>query len=149
MTDKALQQLVENISQQYFKRTFEHEAIFNSRLRTTGGRYMLESHRLEFNPKQLTEHGINALIDIIKHELCHYHLHLQGRGYKHGDQDFKELCQTTGAPRFCQPLSRHRDYQYIYQCNHCEQLYYRKRKINLIKYRCGICHSELHLTRKV
>ena len=47
---------------------------------------------------------MEELIRIIKHELCHYHLHLEGKGYKHRDQDFKELLQKVGASRFCSPL---------------------------------------------
>ena len=34
---------------------------------------------------------MDELISIIKHELCHYHLHQEGKGYKHRDQDFKDL----------------------------------------------------------
>ena len=31
----------------------------------------------------------DALIDIIKHELCHYHLHLGGKGYNIKIQNLK------------------------------------------------------------
>lgn len=34
---------------------------------------------------------------IIKHELCHYHLHLRGMGYKHRDADFKTLLAQVGG----------------------------------------------------
>ena len=50
-----------------------------------------ESHNIEINKKHYEEFGIEELIGIIKHELCHYHLHIEKRGYKHRDQDFKEL----------------------------------------------------------
>ena len=48
--------------------------------------------------------GEKELIGIIKHELCHYHLHLEGKGYQHQDQEFKKLLKKVGAPRFCTPL---------------------------------------------
>ena len=42
MTDLELQHLVEELSIKYFERPFVHKAYFNYRLRTTGGRYLLE-----------------------------------------------------------------------------------------------------------
>ena len=40
---------------------------------------------------------MEELIGIIKHELCHYHLHLEGKGYQHRDKDFKELLKKVGG----------------------------------------------------
>ena len=51
MTNEELETLVKKLSIKYFNREFKHEASFNSRLRTTGGRYHLRSHNLDFNPK--------------------------------------------------------------------------------------------------
>ena len=31
--------------------------LFNNKLRTTGGRYMLDSHNIEINPKQYQYYG--------------------------------------------------------------------------------------------
>ena len=42
MNNDELQNLTETISKQYFNKIFEHEAYFNNRLRTTGGRYILK-----------------------------------------------------------------------------------------------------------
>ena len=64
MNDQALQGLVEKISSEDFGRKFKHRAFFNGRLRTTGGRYRLQDHDIEINPKMLTEHGSNVLIGI-------------------------------------------------------------------------------------
>lgn len=97
MTNAELQQLVEKISMQSFHKPFLHKAYFNPRLRTTGGRYMLRSHDIDINRKYLDEHGLDELIGIIKHELCHYHLHIEGKGYKHGDQEFKSLLKKSGG----------------------------------------------------
>ena len=69
---------------------------------------MLSSHNIELNRKYLLEHGQSELVGIIKHELCHYHLHLEGKGYKHRDKDFRDLLQKVGAPRFCTPLQTKR-----------------------------------------
>jgi len=104
LNERELQQLTEHISQQFFGKTFRHQAVFNDRLKTTGGRYLLGTHNIELNRRYLEEHGREELIGIIKHELCHYHLHLEGKGYQHRDRDFKALLKQVGAPRFCTPL---------------------------------------------
>ena len=51
MNDQELQNLVEEISWEFFNKPFHHQAIFNSRLKTTGGRYLLDSHNIEMNKK--------------------------------------------------------------------------------------------------
>ena len=81
-----------------------HKVKFNSRLRTTGGRYLLKSHNVELNYRYYEMYGKEELIGIIKHELCHYHLHITGRGYKHRDRDFRELLKKVDAPRFCKRM---------------------------------------------
>lgn len=80
MNEQELQMLVEELSITYFSQAFLHKATFNSRLKTTGGRYHLSSHNLDFNPRILEIYGRDELVGVIKHELCHYHLHLQGSG---------------------------------------------------------------------
>lgn len=95
MNNDKLQRMVENLSEEKFGRTFRHCAYFNKRLRTTGGRYLLKSHDIEINPKQYEHYGEDAVVKIILHELCHYHLHIAGKGYQHKDQDFKTI-EPTG-----------------------------------------------------
>ena len=138
--DESLQRLVAEISRVAFGREFQHQAIFNRRLRTTGGRYHLSSHDLDFNPKVYERYGLPELVNVIKHELCHYHLHLTGRGYQHRDADFKKLLAKTGGSRFVKPLIEQAPENYIqYQCQKCQTLILRKRKINTKRYgcRCG------------
>src|SRR5699024_9266454 len=101
---EELFQFVNNISQKYFHKRFLHEVCYNKRLRTTGGRYLPAQQRIELNPKYAVELAGSEFIGIIKHELCHYHLHIEGKGYGHRDQEFKDLLKRTGSPRFCKSL---------------------------------------------
>lgn len=151
MEDKDLQKLIEEISITYFNRPFLHSASFNHRLKTTGGRYLTSTSDIEINKKYYDALGMDELVGIIKHELCHYHLHIQGKGYKHRDQDFRSLLKKVGAPRFCTPIgspsSRPKTFR-IYECKDCRQLYKRVRRVNTIKYRCGKCRGKLREIEK-
>lgn len=142
--EKNLYKLVNDLSLRYFKKPFRHFVTFNSRLRTTGGRYVPAKKCIELNPKYVTEMDKSEFIGIIKHELCHYHLHIEGKGYKHGDKAFKELLKKTNSPRYCKPLPSmsNRD-KHIYECTKCYYIYKRVRRINLKRYRCGKCHGHL------
>lgn len=142
MMDSELQILVEKVSVDFFGKPFTHVAKHNGRLRTTGGRYMLADHSVEINPSVFKLHGMEELIGVIKHELCHYHLHIEGKGYKHRDADFRTLLKETSSPRFCKPLVKRNEKTisfYIYKCISCELEYKRKRRMDVKKYRCGKC----------
>ncbi|MDM7882191.1 SprT family protein [Staphylococcus borealis] len=150
MNNNELQTIVERISSQFFNRPFCHKALFNNKLRTTGGRYMLKSHNIEINPKQYQYYGEKALIDIIKHELCHYHLHILGKGYQHKNTDFKVLSKQVGAPRFCTPILTYEERaNYVYQCKSCGCQYLRIKKVDVKKMRCGKCNGKLSLIKRI
>jgi SprT-like protein len=149
MKQEQLQKLVEDISLTIFQKEFVHAASFNPRLRTTGGRYLLQSHNIEINKKYYDERGIEELIGIIKHELCHYHLHLEKKGYQHRDKDFKNLLKKVGAPRFCKPLDSTKQSRstkaYYYKCKNCSQQYLRKKRVDTSRFVCGRCKGTLLL----
>lgn len=151
MNQIELQQLVEKISLESFKNPFVHKAMFNPRLRTTGGRYHLETHHLDFNPKVLKAYGMATFEGIIKHELCHYHLHLAGRGYRHSDKDFKELLNRVGALRYTPSLEvkQGKALRWAYQCKGCQTIIYRKRRFDAKKYMCAECRSAFQLNGRV
>lgn len=146
MTDEELQELIENVSLDAFGKPFIHIALFNKRLRTTGGRYMLSNHSIEINPLVLEMHGTEELVGVIKHELCHYHLHIEGKGYHHRDADFRNLLKCTSSPRFCRSLSernKRAHTMHVYECLSCKLLYKRRRRMDVRKYRCGKCAGQI------
>ncbi|MCY9592002.1 SprT family protein [Paenibacillus chitinolyticus] len=148
MDDGQLQEWVEQISLQAFGWPFRHRARFNRRLRATGGRYFTKSHDIEISWHQWETYGRDDVEKIIKHELCHYHLHLQRRGYQHRDADFKLLLKQVGGTRFCRALPQRKEpasYKYKLKCVACGTEYYRKRKMDVRKYSCGKCRGKLEL----
>lgn len=150
MTNIELTELVKWVSLKYFNKPFQHQAYFNNRLRTTGGRYHLHSHDLDFNPKIVEVFGRDILIGIIKHELCHYHLHLTGKGYRHGDTDFKELLEQVDGLRYTPSIEREKGLliRWAYRCQACGRVYHRKRRFNVRKFVCGQCRGHLVLQGK-
>jgi SprT-like protein len=154
MEEHELQKLVEKISVELFGKRFKHKAFFNSKLRTTGGRYLLGTHNIEINKKYLEQLGEKELIGIIKHELCHYHLHLEGKGYQHRDPEFKGLLKKVDAPRFCNrltdlPQKKSSKKLLLYQCTKCHLQYKRKRNIDTSRYVCGKCRGKLVKVKEV
>lgn len=147
MNNEQLQQLVQQISLESFAKPFRHQATFNSRLRTTGGRYHLASHNIDINPLMLTEFSKATLVGVIKHELCHYHLHLAGVPSNHKDSEFKKLLKAVGGSRYAPKTSKakSRVVRYRYRCLECGLLYERQRAVNITKYYCGKCHGKLQL----
>jgi SprT-like protein len=148
MDNQELQHLVNKISIEFFNKPFRHQAYFNPRLRSTGGRYLLGTNNIEINKKYLIQLGKDELIGIIKHELCHYHLHLEGSGYQHRDQEFKALLKKVEAPRYCthlpdSPKKRSLKKILLYECSQCRLQYKRKRSINTSRYVCGKCRGKL------
>ncbi|OCA89366.1 SprT family protein [Bacillus sp. FJAT-27225] len=154
MENHELQKLTEELSLQLFGIPFKHEAIFNPRLKTTGGRYLLNTHNIEINRKYLDQLGFDEMVGIIKHELCHYHLHLAGKGYRHRDADFRLLLKKVDAPRFCgqlpeKQMKRRSGKIITYECAACGTTYQRKRKLDVSRYVCGKCRGKLRKVEEV
>lgn len=137
---------VRQVSLEDFGKTFNHQAQWNTRLRSTGGRFFPKDGHLDFNPKVYQELGLEVFRKIVRHELCHYHLYYEGKGYKHKDITFKELLKEVDGLRFVPPLSSARQKPaLVYKCHSCGQVYQRKRRIDTKRYRCGLCHGKLIL----
>lgn len=152
MDNQELQAWTERISLRDFGLPFLHQASFNTRLSSTGGRYFTKSHHIEISSKQLETYGLDEVEKIIKHELCHYHLHIRKKGYQHRDADFKLLLQKVGGSRYCSAVpgaTRRELYKFKLECVSCSMAYYRKRKVNVRKYACGRCRSKLKLVEIV
>ena len=144
-----LTEYVQSVSLEDFGRPFTHQAQWNSRLRTTGGRFFPKDGHLDFNPKVYQELGLEVFRKIVRHELCHYHLYFEGKGYQHKDLAFKQLLKEVDGLRFVPPLSSaNQKPNLVYTCQTCQQIYQRKRKMDTKRYRCGLCRGKLLLLNR-
>ncbi|MFS1663222.1 SprT family protein [Streptococcus sp. zg-JUN1979] len=133
---------VKKVSLEDFGRPFCHQAQWNNRLRSTGGRFFPADGHLDFNPKLYAAYGLAVFRKIVKHELCHYHLYYAHKGYKHGDKDFKDLLKQVDGLRYAPKLDT-KTRLYTYQCQSCHMMYRRKRRVNTKTRVCGVCHGPL------
>lgn len=140
---------VKQVSIEDFGKPFKHKAQWNTRLRSTGGRFFPKDGRLDFNPKVYQELGLEVFRKIVRHELCHYHLYFEGKGYQHKDLAFKQLLKEVDGLRFVPLLSSsNQKPSLVYACQSCQQIYQRKRKIDTKHYRCGLCRGKLLLLNR-
>jgi len=140
---------VKQVSLEDFSKPFIHHAQWNRRLRSTGGRFFPKDGHLDFNPKVYQELGLEVFRKIVRHELCHYHLYFEGKGYQHKDLAFKQLLKEVDGLRFVPPLSSaNQKPNLVYACQSCQQIYQRKRKIDTKRYRCGLCRGKLLLLNR-
>ena len=74
-------------------------------------------------------------------------MHIDGKGYRHGDRDFKELMDQVGGLRFTPSLEVKHDYiiRWEYECSGCQNKVYRKRRFNLNKFVCYSCKNKFIL----
>lgn len=126
---------------------FRHKAVWNRRLRSTGGRFFPADGHLDFNPRHLEEQGLDVFRKIVRHELCHYHLYFEQKGYRHGDRDFKDLLEAVDGLRYAPTLKDTANLPMLYTCQSCGQIYRRKRRIDTQKYHCGKCYGCLVLNQ--
>lgn len=142
MNNQNLQELTEKWSLEYFQRPFQHQIVFNTRLKTTGGRYHLHDHHIDINPLMYTEYDLDTLRRVVLHELCHYHLHLTGNDYHHRSTAFRELLKMVGGSRFAPPTSATQKKIHYYQCAGCRTQIARQRRFNTNKYVCRRCGNK-------
>jgi Uncharacterized protein conserved in bacteria len=150
MTDQELTELIKKVSQEYFGKPFVHQAYFNSRLKTTGGRFHLKDRNIDINPKIYQEFGIATLVGVIKHELCHYHLYNDGLPAQHRDRTFRILLQQVGGLRYSPIKSTVKKKTYhVYECTNCQTIYQRVKKINTSRFVCGKCRGKLKYLKDI
>ena len=150
MSDQELTELIKKVSQKYFGKPFVHQACFNSRLKTTGGRFHLQDRHIDINPKIYQQFGYDTLIGVIKHELCHYHLYNNGLPAQHKDKDFKILLERVGGLRYSPIQSAIKKKTYhIYECTNCQHIYRRVKRINTRRFVCGKCRGKLRYIKDI
>ena len=104
------------------------------------------------NKKYLEQLGMDELMGIIKHELCHYHLHQEGRAISIEIRILKNYFIKVGGTEVLFTSSgnvgKKEEINRIitYICIECKEVYKRKKKLDTNRYVCGHCSGKLILT---
>ena len=101
-----LTEYVKRVSWEDFGLSFKHKAVWNKRLKSSGGRFFPKDGHLDFNPHLYEAYGLDVFRKIVRHELCHYHLYFAQKGYRHQDRDFKELLAAVGGLRYAPKMAK-------------------------------------------
>lgn len=107
MNVNDLTKLAKEFAMEYWGMEFNVPIIINNRLRNSLGRMCFNLERLtgKIIPTKLEMAGItlsnynnNTIIGILKHELCHWALAMQGKPFNDGHPVFEKELQRIGAP---------------------------------------------------
>ncbi|HCX71274.1 MAG TPA: hypothetical protein DHD79_08535, partial [Firmicutes bacterium] len=142
MNDSSLTQLTEAVARDTFGRSFGGRAAFNSRFRSRGGDVNVKQSLIRVSRRLYEEHGQEAVIGVLRHELCHLFLFRDGLPYTHRSKEFKELAAAVDAPRFAPPIERNRQpkryRRFYYACPVCGSRFKTNAKIHAP---CPHCHQ--------
>lgn len=96
-SEQELTQATQQIARDLFGRDFEGKVTYNKRLRRAAGRCLggVAGFPIEINP--ITPTNKELLVEVIKHELCHYFLNKDGLPSGHGSKEFKTLLAQVGG----------------------------------------------------
>lgn len=139
LCESELLALTTRLSLTWWQRPFTGTVCWNSRLRTSAGRFSHRTQTIELNLRHASHFGHGSLEETIKHELIHYHFPGAGHG-----PIFRQEAARIGCARFCQPIPRPVRV-HTYQCQQCGATFQRRRSFNTRKFRCARCQGMLKL----
>lgn len=137
--------LFEEINQKHFDGFLIAPGLrWNSRLRTSAGRFIPGSRRMffEFPPiieiaSYLREEGesVQLIWDTMAHEMIHYWLWVRRRPYGHTGE-FLNKMREMGVSRY-NPVPRRRAVKYLYRCPCCLGQYPARKRLGILA--CAKC----------
>lgn len=152
MNDSSLTILTEAVARDNFGRSFGGQAVFNNRFRSRGGDVNVKQSLIRVSRRLYDEHGREAVIGVLRHELCHLFLYRDGLAYTHRSKEFKDLAAAVGAPRFAPAINNdqqpRRYRRFYFACPACGSRFKTNSRLQSF---CPHCHKAMLLytgTRK-
>lgn len=122
---KEMEIYAQNFLKENFNMSIEIPIVIDGRLTRTGGSYhhtikkpiMIKVSERFMYGALLDNEGVEAILDVLKHELVHYALHMQGKDYNDGQKEFEETLAklnigSSGATASKKRLSKKRNVWY-------------------------------------
>ena len=149
-TEKQLTDFATSFLKDHFDITLHIPIIRNNRLRSTLGRYVIDSNdipiRIELSGNVLTYGNKETIIGVLKHECIHYAYHVQGKNMHDGDPEFELALKRFNAPS-TETLKVGK--YYVFECEQCKKVGESRLKrlaVHPSNYRTSCCKAKLRLT---
>lgn len=146
MNDSSLTMLAEAVAKDTFGRSFSGQAVFNNRFRSRGGDVNVKQSLIRVSRRLYDEHGRDAVIGVLQHELCHLFLFRDGLPFTHRSKEFKDLAAAVGAPRFAPAIKKDRQpgryRRFYFACPACGSRFKANARFQSL---CPHCHQAILL----
>ena len=143
--NRSLLELFLDINHEHFDGALVPSLLeWNSRLRTSAGRFIPGSHKfwriytpkIEIASYLLDEENSSQLIyDTLAHEMIHYWLWVRKRPHGH-TAEFLDKMREMGMSRY-NVVPRPRPFKYVYQCLACQKTFPARKKLGILA--CSDC----------
>lgn len=148
LTNQQLSVLAEHLSQTYWQQRCTIPVVWNGRLSTTMGRfcYSLQKNkrtavRIELSKKAAQHLDRQTFIQVLLHELCHYHLFKQGKPFSDHHPVFETEIKRVGAiPTNTIKLPQK---GYKLYCSKCQAFLGTRKRFNPKRYLSSCCRAQI------
>lgn len=147
---------LERIADEFLIENFAMELdvpiVLNGRLSKALGRHVYFRHaketvQIELSKDLIRYYDDETVIDVLKHELVHHALLVDGLPHRDGEYYFEKTLKELGVSRTNH--YSHKGKSHIYECTGCQNTFKEVRKFNTARYRCSRCQSQLMYVKQV
>lgn len=148
MDPQKLKRLANKLSLHFWGKPCQIPVAWNGRLRRTMGRFLFTEQSGKRTPLkiELSKYAAqwidrDIFVAVLLHELCHYHLFIQGQPYQDHHPVFEQELKRVGAistQRVQLPQKAYKLY-----CQGCERYLGIRRRLNTSRYRSQCCQKAI------
>lgn len=143
-----LQALANKLSLHFWNEPLKVPVAWNGRITRSMGRFVYRMKGKNREPVKIEMSKYAAqfvdreiFIAVLLHEMCHYHLFMQGKPFLDHQPDFEQELERVGA--ISTNTVKLPSKAYKLHCKQCKQVLGHMKRINPDRYRSPCCHSEI------
>ncbi len=147
-SQEQLELLANQLSLQHWKKTCDIPVVWNGRLRAAMGRFAYTTKGKQRIPlkielsKYAAQHlNKDTFISVLLHELCHYHLFIEGKPFHDHHPQFEMELVRVGAISTHTVQVPQKAYELF--CSHCQKPLGKRKRINTKNYLSACCQREI------
>jgi SprT-like protein len=140
--------LANKLSQHFWKKECTIPVVWNGRLKKAMGRFLFSYQGKKRIPVriEMSKHAAQFInreifIAVLLHELCHYHLFIQGHPFDDHHPLFEKELGRVGAISTNTVQIPQKGFELI--CSQCQQTIGTRRRMNTSRYLSGCCKAKI------